>query len=81
MGPGTLAERPGEIVAEKELRDRAWTGGAIEKASLRVHMAVIRKALGERPFGNRYILSIEGGVYTFVRSVVSNSTWTYFTAW
>ena len=49
-----LAERPGEIVAEKELRDRAWSGAVIEEASLPVHMAVIRKALGERQFGNRF---------------------------
>jgi DNA-binding winged helix-turn-helix (wHTH) protein len=48
-----LAERPGEIVAEKELWDRAWSGGTIEEARLRVHMAVIRKALGERQFGSR----------------------------
>jgi DNA-binding winged helix-turn-helix (wHTH) protein len=65
-----LAERPGEIVARKELMDRAWSGAAIEEASLRVHMAVIRKALGGRPFGNRYISSIEGGAYSFVGSVV-----------
>ena len=66
-----LAERPGEVVADKELMDRAWSGAAIEEASLRVHMAVIRKALGERQFGNRYISYIEGGAYSFVGSVVS----------
>src|SRR6266567_6214984 len=66
-----LAERPGEIVAENELRDRAWSAAAIEEARLRVHMAVIRKALGERQFGSRYISYIEGGAYSFVGSVVS----------
>ena len=65
-----LAERPGEIVAEKELMDRAWSGAAIEEARLRVHMAAIRKALGERQFGSRYISNIEGGAYSFVGSVV-----------
>jgi DNA-binding winged helix-turn-helix (wHTH) protein len=65
-----LAERPGEIVAAKELMDRAWSGAAIEEASLRVHMAVIRKALGERQFGCRYISNIAGGAYSFVGSVV-----------
>jgi DNA-binding winged helix-turn-helix (wHTH) protein len=65
-----LAERPGEIVADKELRDRAWSGAAIEEASLRIHMAVIRKALGERQFGSRYISNIEGEAYSFVGSVV-----------
>jgi DNA-binding winged helix-turn-helix (wHTH) protein len=66
-----LAERPGEIVAEKALGDRAWSGAAIEKASLRVHMAVIRKALGERPFGSRYISNVGEEAYSFVGSVVS----------
>jgi hypothetical protein len=35
-----------------------------------VHMAVIRKALGERQFGSRYISNSEGGAYSFVGSVV-----------
>jgi DNA-binding winged helix-turn-helix (wHTH) protein len=65
-----LAERPGEIVAERELMDRAWSGATIEEARLRIHMAVIRKALGERQFGCRYISNIEGGAYSFVGSVV-----------
>jgi DNA-binding winged helix-turn-helix (wHTH) protein len=66
-----LAERPDEIVAEKALRDRAWSGAAIERASLRVHMAVIGKALGERPFGSRYISNVGEEAYSFVGSVVS----------
>jgi DNA-binding winged helix-turn-helix (wHTH) protein len=65
-----LAERPGKIVAEKELVDRAWSGVPIDEASLRVHMAVIRKALGERQFVCRYISKIAGGAYSFVGSVV-----------
>ena len=65
-----LAERPGEIVAEKELMDRAWSGATIEEAGLRVHMAVIRKALGKRQFGSRYISTIKGEAYSFVGSVV-----------
>jgi DNA-binding winged helix-turn-helix (wHTH) protein len=47
-----------------------------EEASLRVDMAVIRKALGERRFDNRYISNIEGWAYSFVGSVVCiDSTW------
>ena len=65
-----LAERPGEIVAEKELMDRAWSGAAIGEARLRVRVAAIRKAPGERQFGSRYISNIEGGAYSFVGSVV-----------
>jgi DNA-binding winged helix-turn-helix (wHTH) protein len=65
-----LAKRPGEIAAEKELMDRAWPDATIEEARLRVQMAVIRKALGERQFGCRYISTIAGGAYSFVGSVV-----------
>ena len=50
--------------------DRAWSGAAIEEARLRVHMAVIRKALGERQFGSKFISNSEGGAYSFVGSVV-----------
>ncbi len=45
-------------------------GVAIEEASLWVRMAVIRKALGERQFGRRYISNIEGGAYSFAGSDV-----------
>jgi DNA-binding winged helix-turn-helix (wHTH) protein len=62
-----LAERPGEIAARKALTDRAWSGATMEEASLRVQMAAIRKAPGERQFGNWYI---EGGASSFVGSVV-----------
>ena len=39
-------------------------------ARLRVQTAVIRKALGERQFGSRYISNIEGGACSFAGSVV-----------
>jgi hypothetical protein len=42
----------------------------LRRRRLRVHMAVIRKALGERQFGSRYISNSEGGAYSFVGSVV-----------
>ncbi|MEH2568810.1 winged helix-turn-helix domain-containing protein [Bradyrhizobium sp. AZCC 2289] len=64
------AARPGEILAERELMDRVWSDAAIEEARLRVHMAAIRKALGERQFGSRYISNIEGRACSFVGSVV-----------
>jgi DNA-binding winged helix-turn-helix (wHTH) protein len=70
LGDCYLVERPGEIVAEKELMDGAWSGAAIEEARLRVRMTVIRTALGERQFGSRYISNIEGGACSFVGSVV-----------
>src|SRR5580692_10107253 len=47
-----LAERPGEVIAKQELIDRIWSGVTVEDGSLRVHIAAIRKALGDGKFGN-----------------------------
>src|ERR1700724_193565 len=65
-----LAERPGEVIAKKELIDRVWSDVTVEEGSLRVHVAAIRKALGDGKFGNRYIANIQGRGYSFVGSVV-----------
>jgi DNA-binding winged helix-turn-helix (wHTH) protein len=42
----------------------------VEEGSLRVHVAAIRKALGDGQFGNRYIANIKGRGYAFVGTVV-----------
>src|ERR1700682_868541 len=65
-----LAERPGEVIAKQELIDRVWSDVTVEEGSLRVHVAAIRKALGDGKFGNRYIANIQGRGYSFVGSVI-----------
>src|SRR6201991_593607 len=65
-----LAERPGEIIAKQELMDHVWSDATVEEGSLRVHVAAIRKALGDGQFGNRYIANIKGRGYSFVGTVV-----------
>jgi predicted ATPase/DNA-binding winged helix-turn-helix (wHTH) protein len=65
-----LADRPGEVIAKQELIDRVWSDVTVEEGSLRVHMAAIRKALGDGQFGNRYIANIKGRGYSFVGTVV-----------
>src|SRR6202020_675530 len=65
-----LVKRPGEVVTKKELIDQAWPDVVVEEGSLRVHVAAIRKALGDGKFGNRYIANIQGRGYSFVGSVV-----------
>jgi DNA-binding winged helix-turn-helix (wHTH) protein len=66
-----LAERPGEVISKQELIDHVWSGITVEEVSLRVHVAAIRKALGDGQFGNRYIANIKGRGYSFVGTVVS----------
>src|SRR3954470_20964148 len=66
-----LADRPGEVIAKQELIDHVWSDVTVEEGSLRVHVAAIRKALGDGQFGNRYIANIKGRGYSFVGTVVS----------
>jgi tetratricopeptide (TPR) repeat protein len=65
-----LAERPSEIIAKQELMDHIWSNVTVEEGSLRVHVATIRKALGDGQFGNRYIANIKGRGYSFIGSVI-----------
>jgi predicted ATPase/DNA-binding winged helix-turn-helix (wHTH) protein len=65
-----LVERPGEVVTKNALIDHAWPDVLVEEGSLRVHIAAIRKALGDGKFGYRYIANIQGRGYSFVGSVV-----------
>src|SRR6478672_4630714 len=65
-----LADRPGEVIAKQELIDRVWSDVTVVEGSLRVHMAAIRKALGDGQFGNRYIANIKARGYSFVGTVV-----------
>src|SRR3984957_18752195 len=65
-----LAERPGEVIAKQELIDHVWPDVTVEEGSIRVHVAAIRKALGDGQFGNRYIANVKGRGYSFVGTVV-----------
>ncbi|HWO33225.1 MAG TPA: winged helix-turn-helix domain-containing protein, partial [Candidatus Acidoferrum sp.] len=65
-----LADRPGEVIAKQELIDHVWSDVTVEEGSLRVHVAAIRKALGDGQFGNRYIANVKGRGYSFVGTVV-----------
>jgi predicted ATPase/DNA-binding winged helix-turn-helix (wHTH) protein len=68
-----LAGRPGEVIAKQELIDHVWPDVTVEEGSIRVHVAAIRKALGDGQFGNRYIANIKGRGYSFVGNVVSRA--------
>jgi DNA-binding winged helix-turn-helix (wHTH) protein len=65
-----LAARPGEVIAKQELIDHVWPHVTVEEGSLRVHVAAIRKALGDGQFGKRYIANTKGRGYSFVGTVV-----------
>jgi len=64
-----LVERPGELVTKRELMARVWPGAIVEEANLRVHVAALRKALGEGRPGHRYVANVSGRGYRFVAAV------------
>jgi len=43
----TLVERAGEVISHKELIARVWPDITVEEANLRVHIAALRKVLGD----------------------------------
>ena len=48
-----LVERAGEVVTQRELISHVWPDVAVEEANLRVHVASLRKALGDGREGAR----------------------------
>jgi Rrf2 family protein len=64
-----LVERAGEIVSHRELNARVWRDLVVAPGNLRVHMAILRKALGDGEGGARYIENVTGQGYCFVARV------------
>ena len=64
-----LVERAGEVVTQRELISRVWPDVTVEEANLRVHIASLRKALGDEREGARYIATVPGRGYCFVAPV------------
>ena len=61
-----LVERAGEVVSRRELISRVWPDVTVEEANLRVHIASLRKALGDGREGARYVVNVPGRGYCFV---------------
>jgi predicted ATPase/DNA-binding winged helix-turn-helix (wHTH) protein len=64
-----LVERAGEVVTQRELISRVWPDVTVEEANLRVHIANLRKTLGDGRGGVRYIATVPGRGYCFVAPV------------
>jgi predicted ATPase/DNA-binding winged helix-turn-helix (wHTH) protein len=65
----TLVERGGELVSKEELMTRVWPKMFVEPANLTVHVAALRRVLGDGRNGNRYLVNIPGRGYRFVAPV------------
>lgn len=64
-----LVARPGEVLSRSELEAQVWPGSVVEDSSLRVHVAALRRALGDGVDGIRYIANVPARGYSFVAAV------------
>jgi predicted ATPase/DNA-binding winged helix-turn-helix (wHTH) protein len=58
-----LVERAGKVVTKSELLARVWQGVSVEEVALRVHIAKLRKALGDGDA--RYVTNVPCRGYCF----------------
>jgi predicted ATPase/DNA-binding winged helix-turn-helix (wHTH) protein len=68
-----LVEKQGQIVSKQELLERVWPNIFVEEGNLRVHVATLRRALGDGQDGKRYINNIAGRGYSFIAAVKRTS--------
>src|SRR5215467_4807951 len=65
----TLVEHAGETISKEQLIAHTWPDTVVDDGALRVHVAALRKALGDGRQGNRFIVSNPGRGYSFVAPV------------
>lgn len=70
----TLVERAGELVSKEELVERVWPGVRVEEGNLRVHVAALRRVLGDGGLGERYLATEPGRGYRFVAPLAIRSS-------
>ena len=68
-----LLERPGGLVGKDELMARVWPNTFVEPNNLTVHIAALRRALGDGRQGNRFLINIPGRGYRFVAPVTASA--------
>jgi predicted ATPase/DNA-binding winged helix-turn-helix (wHTH) protein len=64
-----LVEHAGEVVSKKDLISRVWPDVTVDESGLRVHVAGLRKALGDGQAGARYVTNVPGRGYCFVAPI------------
>jgi DNA-binding winged helix-turn-helix (wHTH) protein len=69
-----LLRRAGRLVAKRELLDLVWPESFVEEGILAVHVSALRKALGDREGGRRYIETVARSGYRFIGAVRQTDT-------
>ncbi|WP_085689126.1 MULTISPECIES: winged helix-turn-helix domain-containing protein [unclassified Pseudomonas] len=68
-----LLASAGEVVSKQQLMAGVWPDSVVEDINLRVHMAALRKALGDGQAGQRYIVTVAQRGYSFVAPLILQS--------
>jgi DNA-binding winged helix-turn-helix (wHTH) protein/TolB-like protein/Flp pilus assembly protein TadD len=64
-----LVQNRGRLVTKDQIMKAVWPGSFVEEANLTVWISVLRKALGDREGGSRYIETIPKKGYRFTAQV------------
>lgn len=64
-----LVEHRGRLLEKQALMNAIWGPSIVEENSLNQHISLLRRALGESPGDNRFIVTVPGRGYRFVASV------------
>jgi DNA-binding winged helix-turn-helix (wHTH) protein len=65
----TLVESAGETIPKEQLIARTWPDTIVDEGALRVHVAALRRVLGDGRARIRYIANVPGRGYSFVAPV------------
>ncbi len=66
-----LVEARGELVGKDDLIARVWPDTFVEEANLRVHVATLRKVLGDTGDPPQFIANVSGRGYRFVAPITT----------
>jgi DNA-binding winged helix-turn-helix (wHTH) protein len=64
-----LAGQAGKVLSKQELTKQVWPGITVEEDNLKVQMSALRRALGDRQAGRRFIVTVPLRGYIFVAQV------------
>jgi TolB-like protein/DNA-binding winged helix-turn-helix (wHTH) protein len=68
-----LVERPGLLIAKRELLEAIWPHVVVEENNLNQAVSALRRVLGETPEAHRFIVTEPGRGYRFVAAVTTIS--------
>jgi DNA-binding winged helix-turn-helix (wHTH) protein len=69
-----LVEQSNRLVTKQALLDRVWPGVFVEEGILSVHVAQLRKVLGDSRRAPRYFETVSGSGYRFIGAVPRDGT-------